>query len=133
MFAYATFFLSRWSWRTLVMACLLLTGLRWIIVGMLPDSFIAQFFAQTIHAFSFGLFHVIAMRVIFQNFSLGQQGRGQAIYSTMWGMGVALGSILAGYYWDIFSGQTVFIWAGLSTLLGLLLVFGLPNQLQKQV
>lgn len=133
MFAYATFFLSRWSWRTLVMACLLLTGLRWIIVGMLHDSFIAQFFAQTIHAFSFGLFHVIAMRVIFQNFSLGQQGRGQAIYSTMWGMGVALGSILAGYYWDIFSGQTVFIWAGLSTLLGLLLVFGLPKQLQKQV
>lgn len=43
MFAYATFFLSRWSWRTLVMACLLLTGLRWIVVGLVPDSFIAQF------------------------------------------------------------------------------------------
>ena len=42
------------------------------------------------------------MRVIFQNFSAGQQGRGQALYSTMWGLGVALGSILAGYYWDVF-------------------------------
>ena len=44
-------------------------------------------FAQTIHALSFGLFHMIAMRVIFQNFSAGQQGRGQALYSTMWGLG----------------------------------------------
>ena len=42
-------------------------------------------FAQCLHAFSFGLFHLIAMRVIFQNFSAGQQGRGQALYSTMWG------------------------------------------------
>ncbi len=38
------------------------------IVGVFPASFMAQFFAQTIHALSFGLFHMIAMRVIFQNF-----------------------------------------------------------------
>jgi hypothetical protein len=33
------------------------------------------------------------MRVIFQNFSAGQQGRGQALYSTMWGLGVAFGLV----------------------------------------
>ena len=92
-------------------------------------------FAQTIHALSFGLFHMIAMRVIFQNFSAGQQGRGQALYSTMWGLGVASGSILAGRYWDQVGGTSIFIAAALSTLLGLLLVFGLPSkvELQKQV
>ena len=62
--------------------------------GSFPQIFAIQFFAQTIHAFSFGLFHLIAMRIIFQNFSLGQQGRGQALYSTMWGLGVASGSCL---------------------------------------
>ncbi len=134
MFAYATFFLTRWSWRHLVTLCLLMTGLRWFIVGVFPASFTAQFFAQTIHAFSFGLFHMIAMRVIFQNFSAGQQGRGQALYSTMWGIGVASGSILAGYYWDQIGGTSIFIAAAASTLSGLLLVFGLPNkvELQKQ-
>ncbi len=134
MFAYATFFLTRWSWRHLVMLCLLMTGLRWFIVGVFPASFTAQFFAQTIHAFSFGLFHMIAMRVIFQNFSAGQQGRGQALYSTMWGIGVASGSILAGHYWDQIGGTSIFIAAAASTLSGLLLVFGLPNkvELQKQ-
>ena len=134
MFAYATFFLTRWSWRHLVTLCLLMTGLRWFIVGIFPASFMAQFFAQTIHALSFGLFHMIAMRVIFQNFSAGQQGRGQALYSTMWGIGVASGSILAGHYWDQVGGTSIFIAAAALTLLGLLLIFGLPNkvELQKQ-
>jgi len=131
MFAFANMFLTRFSWRSLVSLCLLLTGARWIVVGLLPNSFIAQFLAQTIHAFSFGLFHMIAMRVIFQNFSMGQQGRGQAMYSTMWGLGVAIGSILAGRYWQLISGELVFIIAGLSTLVGLLFVRWLPKQIQQ--
>jgi len=131
MFAFANMFLTRFSWRSLVSLCLVLTGARWIVVGLLPYSFIAQFLAQTIHAFSFGLFHMIAMRIIFQNFSMGQQGRGQAMYSTMWGLGVAIGSILAGRYWQLISGEAVFIIAGLSTLLGLLFVRWLPKQIQQ--
>ncbi|TCB48354.1 MFS transporter [Acinetobacter terrestris] len=131
IFAFANMFLTRFSWRSLVSLCLVLTGARWIVVGLLPYSFIAQFLAQTIHAFSFGLFHMIAMRIIFQNFSMGQQGRGQAMYSTMWGLGVAIGSILAGRYWQLISGETVFIIAGLSTLVGLLFVRWLPKQIQQ--
>ncbi|CAB1221426.1 MFS transporter [Acinetobacter bouvetii] len=131
MFAYATFFFSRFSWRHLVSFCLLLTSARWIIVGLFPNSFIVQFLAQTIHAFSFGLFHMIAMRIIFQNFSIGQQGRGQAMYSTMWGLGVALGSILAGRYWQMLSGEMIFVIAGLSTLIGLLFVRWLPKYIQQ--
>ena len=130
MFAYATFFLSRWSWRHLIMLCLLTTGLRWLVVGLFPSSFVAQFLTQTIHALSFGLFHMIAMRVIFQNFSAGQQGRGQALYSTMWGIGVATGSILAGHYWDQLGGDIIFFAAAASTLLGFLLLGGLPNKVE---
>lgn len=131
MFAYAHLFLKHYSWRFLVILCLLLTGLRWGIVGVFSTSFVAQFSAQMIHAFSFGLFHMIAMRVIFQNFSMGQQGRGQAIYSTMWGLGVAIGSLLAGHYWVPLTGSVIFIVAGLSTTLGLFFVKGLPNHIIK--
>ncbi len=131
MFAFANRLLTRFSWRTLVSLCLVLTGARWMVVGLLPHSFTAQFLAQTIHAFSFGLFHMIAMRIIFQNFSMGQQGRGQAMYSTMWGLGVAIGSILAGRYWQLISGEMVFIIAGFSTLIGLLFVRWLPKQIQQ--
>ena len=127
MFASAAFFFKHWGWRTLVKVCLILTAIRWQIVGLFPDSILWQFSAQIIHAFSFGLFHLIAMRVIFEYFTAQQQGRAQAIYSTMWGMGVALGSILTGQYWQHIGGEIIFILAGISTLLGLLLVSRLPN------
>ncbi|MGE8539952.1 MAG: MFS transporter [Acinetobacter sp.] len=131
MFAWAGWLLTRFSWRILVCSCLLLTGLRWVIVGLYPHEFVLQFFAQTIHAFSFGLFHMIAMRIVFDNFSAGQQGRGQALYSTMWGLGVAAGSLLAGHYWEQLSGQVIFMLAGASTLVGLCFIAGLPKSVQS--
>ena len=130
MFAYATFFLKILSWRVLVSICLLMTGLRFIIAGSFPNSFSAQFLSQTMHAFSFGLFHMIAMRIIFQNFTAGQQGRGQALYSTMWGLGVASGSLLAGHYWQSLGGEMIFILAGCSIIFGLFLVKALPSKIQ---
>ncbi len=131
MFAKANFFLQRFSLRKLVALCLMMTCIRFVLVGLFPKIFMIQFLAQSLHAFSFGLFHVIAMRIIFQNFSDVQRGRGQALYSTMWGLGVASGSILAGKYWNVLSGEHIFIIAGLCTVLGLLFIRWLPNQAQK--
>ncbi len=132
MFAVAQkLFFSQFSWRTLVIYCLVLTSLRWLLVGVLGANFAGQLFAQCLHAFSFGLFHLIAMKVIFQNFSAEQQGRAQALYSTMWGLGVALGSLLAGHYWQIVSGATIFLCASAVVLLGLILVVWLPNQVEN--
>jgi len=131
MFAVAQkVFFTRFSWRTLVVICLLLTSLRWWLVGILESNYIGQLLTQCLHAFSFGLFHLIAMKIIFQNFSAEQQGRGQALYSTMWGLGVASGSLLAGHYWQMLSGMTIFFCASAVVLLGLLLVVWLPNQLE---
>lgn len=131
MFAVAQkVFFIRFSWRTLVMICLLLTSLRWLLVGSLKNYYLGQLLAQSLHAFSFGLFHLIAMKVIFQYFSAEQQGRGQALYSTMWGLGVASGSLLAGHYWQMLSGMTIFFCASAVVLLGLLLVVWLPNRVE---
>ncbi|MDH0030175.1 MULTISPECIES: MFS transporter [unclassified Acinetobacter] len=131
MFAVAQkVFFIRFSWRTLVAICLILTSLRWLLVGILNTHFVGQLLAQCLHAFSFGLFHLIAMKVIFQNFSAEQQGRGQALYSTMWGLGVASGSLLAGHYWQTLSGATIFLCASVVVLLGLILVVWLPNQIE---
>ncbi|HRA91301.1 MAG TPA: MFS transporter, partial [Acinetobacter sp.] len=61
------------------------------------------------------------------------QGRGQALYSTMWGLGVALGSLLAGYYWQILSGAMIFLYASAVVLFGLFFVMWLPNQVETAV
>ena len=131
MFNYANFFLTRFSWRSLVALCLVMTSIRFILAGLFSESFLVQFISQSFHAFSFGLFHIIAMRVILQNFAAQQQGRGQALYSTMWGLGVASGSILAGQYWEQITGEYIFMIAGLSALVGLLLVNFLPKTMQQ--
>ncbi|WP_284086582.1 MFS transporter [Acinetobacter pittii] len=131
MFSIASKIFQRFSWRSLVIVCLLVTSIRWMLVAVFSHYFIGQLFAQCLHAFSFGLFHLIAMRVIFQNFSAGQQGRGQALYSTMWGLGVAFGSVLAGDFWKILSGELIFMWASVVVLLGLCFVKWLPKQVDS--
>ncbi|AMX19766.1 putative 3-phenylpropionic acid transporter [Acinetobacter pittii] len=131
MFSIASKIFQRFSWHSLVIVCLLVTSIRWMLVAVFSHYFIGQLFAQCLHAFSFGLFHLIAMRVIFQNFSAGQQGRGQALYSTMWGLGVAFGSVLAGYFWKILSGELIFMCASVVVLLGLCFVKWLPKQVDS--
>lgn len=131
MFSIASKVFQRFSWRSLVTVCLLVTSMRWMLVALFSHYFVGQLFAQCLHAFSFALFHLIAMRVIFQNFSAGQQGRGQALYSTMWGLGVAFGSVLAGHFWKILSGEIIFMCASLVVLLGLCFVMWLPKQIDS--
>ncbi|WP_336975462.1 MFS transporter [Acinetobacter pittii] len=131
MFSIAAKVFQHFSWRILVIVCLILTSIRWMMVAIFSHYFVVQIFAQCLHAFSFGLFHLIAMRVIFQNFSAGQQGRGQALYSTMWGLGVAFGSVLAGHFWKILSGEVIFMCASAVVLLGLGLVKWLPKQIDS--
>lgn len=131
MFSIASKIFQRFSRRSLVVVCLLVTSIRWMLVAVFSHYFIGQLFAQCLHAFSFGLFHLIAMRVIFQNFSAGQQGRGQALYSTMWGLGVAFGSVLAGHFWKTFSGELIFMCASVVVLLGLCFVKWLPKQVDS--
>jgi len=131
MFSIASKIFQRFSWRSLVVVCLLVTSIRWMLVALFSHYFVGQLFAQCLHAFSFGLFHLIAMRVIFQNFSAGQQGRGQALYSTMWGLGVAFGSVLAGHFWKILSGELIFMCVSVVVLLGLCFVMWLPKQVDS--
>lgn len=119
MFGQSRVLLARFHPRTLIAVCLILTSLRWALVAAFPAQLGVQIAAQCIHAFSFGLFHVLAMQLIFREFLPEQQGRAQALYSTMWGLGVALGSLLAGLYWQALGGNGVFYAAALVVLLAL--------------
>ena len=109
--------------RFLLFACLILTALRWGLVGYYPENLIIQIVAQAIHAFSFALFQSLAMRLIFREFNPDQQGRAQALYSMVWGMGVAFGSILTGWYWDQFGGSVMFYAAALICVAASLLMW----------
>jgi len=108
MFTQSARLLTVLSERQAIILCLGFTALRWLLVAAFPDIGVVQVAAQCIHALSFALFQSIAMRLIFREFHADQQGRAQALYSMLWGMGVALGSILAGYVWAFWGGSVVF-------------------------
>lgn len=131
MFAYSKHLVGRFKHTDLLAMCLLLTSLRWILIASFPQTLWVLVAAQSIHAVSFGLFHVIAMQVLYKEFSPEQQGRAQALYSTIWGFGVAIGSLMAGHYWEVWHGGSVIFYAAALVVLAALCFIPLLNKSAK--
>jgi PPP family 3-phenylpropionic acid transporter len=93
--------LPRFGPRQLMLAALALAALRWVLIGHFAGELPLLLFAQTLHAFSFGVFHAVSIHLIHQFFPGVLQGRGQALYSSLsFGAGNAMGSLAAGYLWE---------------------------------
>ncbi len=131
MFTQSAKVLAHMNERTAIAICLVLTSLRWMLVAAFPSILTVQILAQCVHAFSFALFQSVAMRLIFREFAADQQGRAQALYSMLWGLGVAIGSILAGQVWDVFGGPFVFAIAAMVVLIGLVWIQKIPKKMQS--
>lgn len=129
IFTQSSKLLARFDERYLIIACIVATSLRWMLVGTFPTILSIQVLAQCVHAVSFALFQSLAMRFIFREFHPDQQGRAQALYSMLWGLGVALGSILAGQYWDHVGGSYIFIMGACVVLFGLFFVGNIPRKI----
>lgn len=93
--------LPRFGEQRIMIASLLLSALRWSVIGLGIESPLVVWSAQLLHAASFATFHAAAISVIYRQFGAGHQGQGQAVYSMLWGLGVALGSWWTGMVWDI--------------------------------
>ncbi|WP_321324159.1 MFS transporter [Thiomicrorhabdus sp.] len=90
----------RYAVRLLILISIVLTIIRWALIGSLADSVFWMLFAQLLHAASFALFHAAAIYLIDSYFKGINHGKGQAIYAaSSHGLGGALGMLLAGYSW----------------------------------
>jgi len=110
--------LPRFGLRLVLLISLLLSTLRWLIIGFYPDSMSLLIFAQCLHAASFGSFHAAAITWIHHYFTGKNQGRGQALYSSIgFGLGGAIGSLFSGYFWLSPGPTATFSMAALATLI----------------
>lgn len=108
--------LHRFTLRDLMLATLLLTALRWLMLGYGAASLTVLLMAQSLHAFSFAVAHAVSIEVVRSQFK-GHQGQGQAFYSsTSFGAGGAVGALTGGFLWD-FSASLTFLIAALAVLL----------------
>lgn len=110
--------------RKLLLVTLLLTSLRWLLIGFFADNLAILFIAQLLHAFSFGVFHSVGISLVHKYFTGSHQGRGQALYSsTSFGAGVAVGTLISGLVWDLWGAGILFAFASCCTLLAMLIVW----------
>ena len=88
--------------RQLLLLSMAAGVLRWWLIACYADSVAVLIFAQLLHAFTFGVFHAVAIEYVRRFFSDRHQSQGQALYSAVgFGAGGALGAVLSGLLWDV--------------------------------
>jgi len=124
------FFIQRWSLRELVILSLLLTAVRWLLTAYFAEVGVILILSQCLHAFSFGLLHVVSVKYIAIFYPGKQQLHGQALYSGLgFGLGGALGAYFAGVAWATNGAVWVFVTAALIALLAAIIAYyGLPRE-----
>lgn len=98
--------------------CVAITTFRWLLLYLYPDSLSVTFFTQSLHAFSFGLYHssvIIYLYSLYENKKLAQQ----FMYGVAYGLGGFLGALIAGAVY----GEYLFLFSALFSLVSLFSLF----------
>ncbi|MBY6093584.1 MFS transporter [Ferrimonas balearica] len=127
IFLLAPRLLGRFSVRTLMALCCVMTSLRWVLTDAAGTSVLGHGVAQLLHAFSFGLAHACGIQFVHRNFSTAHQGKAQALYASIsFGLGGAIGAYISGQLWHNGAGAsltwTLAAMAAASALVALLLM-----------
>ena len=92
-----------------------ITALRWLLLYLFPDNLIIIYATQSIHAFSFGLYHsaiIMYLYTLYENKKLAQQ----FMYGIAYGLGGFIGALSAGKLY----GEYLFLYSALFALISFL-------------
>ncbi|MEA3354576.1 MAG: MFS transporter [Campylobacterota bacterium] len=85
-----------------------ITGVRWFMLYLFPDNLTVSFVTQSIHAFSFGLYHsavIIYLYKLYSNKKLAQQ----FMLGVAYGLGGFIGALIAGWTY----GENLFLFSSI--------------------
>ena len=124
--------LPRYGLTLVLMMSLLLSAVRWLLIGLFPEQLPLLVIAQLLHAASFGTYHAVAIAWVHQHFTGRNQGRGQALYSSVsFGAGGAAGSLLSGYWWESPGPLATFMLAALASIIAFAIAFFCLNKAES--
>lgn len=106
-----------------------ITVLRWLILALFPENLTLLFVSQSIHAFSFALYHssaIMYLHSIYANKKLSQQFFAGIAY----GMGGFIGAAGSGFIYEI-SPQGLYLVAAMITLMSFIFLW-LENRRDQQ-
>lgn len=129
--------MHRWlkhsSIANIMLLSLMLTFIRWIMTAYFADSIFLITLMQCLHAFSFGAMHVASIQFVHRNFEQHNQGRAQALYSSMgFGAGGAVGAYLSAYIVDAADYSTTFLVSSVVSLVAMFAVLAMKYQLRNR-
>lgn len=78
-----------------------ITAFRWLMVALFPDSVPILFAAQSLHAFSFALFHSAAIAILFSLYERKRLAQ-QFFFGISYGLGGFIGAMGAGVLYQFF-------------------------------
>lgn len=115
---------QKFSLPRIFLFCFALAALRFLLIAWFAEWFALLFFAQMLHAFTFGAFHVVAMGFVHRHFSGRHQAKGQALFTGLtYGAGGMLGGFLSGFVWEPLGPAITFSLAALSAAMGFALLW----------
>lgn len=128
MFWQAPRLIARFGAQRLVAFCLAVTILRWVVTALFARNLPLMFAAQSLHAFSFAIFHACCMRLMSEFFPGKRAAAGQSLlYGFSSGVGGVLGAGMSAIAWDFGGGRAAFL-AGAGTATLAWVVYSLRTQ-----
>jgi PPP family 3-phenylpropionic acid transporter len=102
-------------------------ALRWLLLLAGVDPVLLAL-GQTLHAFSFGLFHVCAVDAAYRLFPPALRSSGQSLYNALtYGLGNLLGFLGCGALVGTLGLQGLFAVSSAMAAIGLLISLGMPR------
>lgn len=118
---------ARYSYRRVLLMSFAGFALVWGLVGLAPSTTIVMFILPGM-GICFGSFWTAAVGYASEAAPPGLSATAQALMgAALSGLGWSLGSVAAGYLWDLTNGHTLFLFAGFTALLALV-IFGLSSK-----
>lgn len=108
----------------MIQISILITAIRWFLLYLYPESLTVSFFTQSLHAFSFGLYHsavILYLYKIYSNKKLAQQ----FMLGIAYGLGGFIGALVAGQFY----GEYLFLYSSLIALISYFSLFYMKNKL----
>ncbi len=108
---------------------IVLTSLRWVIQGFFLENIIVQFICQLLHAFSFGLNHLLIISYMKTNLKESQFNHFQGSYFLFsFGLGFASYTYVTNYLFIHVSNFSLYGFSALGSLLTLLFLYFLKTE-----
>ena len=123
LFHYSKPLLARFGVAKLLSGSLFLAMLRWSLYTQ-PPAWSMLLLGQVLHAFTFGAFHLAAVRQTFTMAPHASRSTAQAWYTALsFGLGGGLGILMCGHLYDSMGAEVLFALMAGSSALGILTAY----------